>query len=180
MSDQSELANVASTITDSALAPSSTIASDNFDSTKRKRSHKRSRVSIDEEPIEDDIHQVNANYAQMGTVMAACFFSLCTVIGGPDWQPESSEKTAMEQAWAGYFEARGIQQLSPELMLAIVIAGYSGKRLMMPTTQSRLKTIWNRIRNARANRGNYNQWQNNTGAQTSDAGTVETSSGPSV
>lgn len=180
MSDQSELANVATTITDSALAPSNTIASDSFDSDKRKRSKsKRSRVSVDEEPVEDNYSQASVNYAQMGSVMASCFFSLCTVIGGPDWQPESSEKLAMEQAWAGYFEARGIQQLSPELMLAIVIAGYSGKRLMMPTTQSRLKTIWGRIR-ARTNRGNNYQWENNTSAQTGNTRTDETSGGPSV
>jgi len=175
LSDASELHNISADITNSSLGPSDTIASDYSDSDKpkRKRSNRRTKSQYTIEPEIEEQPESNVSYAQMGAVMANCFFSLCMVIGGPDWKPDNSESQAMEAAWAGYFEAKGIEQLSPELMLGIVITGYGGKRLMMPTTQSRLKTLWERWKrrrnpyqqNARSDSGNNNVGENNSSAE---------------
>ena len=82
-----------------------------------------------------------ADYTGMGEAMAVTITASCTMMMGEDWKPEQQEVSAIAQAWAKYFEAKGIQDFPPSLMLGVVHFGYITKRLTMPQTKSKIGNL---------------------------------------
>lgn len=128
----------------------------------------RKRKSADSDSVVDVAEPEPASaplYAEMGNVMAVTITSSCTMLLGPEWKPEQQEIDGLTAAWAKYFEASGISEFPPWLMLAMVHVSYAGKRLTMPETKSRLRQFIDRIRKRRAyvNSGNDIERQDDAG-----------------
>lgn len=138
----------------------------NKDGSKKRKRGKR----IDEpEPSVIDIPHDEA-YEEMGGVMAVTVTSCFTMFFGQDWRPANEELSAMQSAWAKYFEVTGVSEFPPWAMLAMVHAGYVGKRLTMPDTTSRFRQIiqwWRNKRNARSNMRYDQQRQDDAGEEPS-------------
>lgn len=59
---------------------------------------------------------------------------------GPEWEPDSEqEKEFLVTAVESYLQVKQSPDIPPGMMLAIVLAGYSAKRLSAPATQSFLQ-----------------------------------------
>lgn len=179
MNDFETLDGLASEIVSDYRGPSDTNASDeshstnsNFKSKRGRKSKSNSRIAVDSESIDTSGTDANAPvYEEMGAVMATTFISTCMIFGGEDFRPDAGEPEAMAGAWAAYFQAKGYNQFSPEVMLVMVTGGYVAKRLNMPNTQSRMKYYWEKFkvwRHARTNSRYYDQRQNNAGQAPSD------------
>ncbi len=68
--------------------------------------------------------------------------TLCTLFG-PEWQPRTKEERAtVSVAIANYYKAKGVQDLPPGALLAVVLLAYAGPRLAHDNTQSKLKLAW--------------------------------------
>ena len=167
MNDFETLDGLATEIVSDYIGPSDTNASDNsppHKSSKRgKKSKSQSHIASDSDSV--DTGGDGPVYQEMGAVMATSVISLCMILGGEEFRPDVGEPEAMAGAWASYFQAKGYNQFSPEVMLVMVTGGYVAKRLNMPQTKSRMNYYWEKFkawRYARSNRGYYNQRQNNT------------------
>lgn len=70
-------------------------------------------------------------------------------LGGDEWQtvktPEYDERHMLESCFADYFEATGKDDLPPSVALAMGIAAYALPRFTMPATQSRAKSVAEKI-----------------------------------
>lgn len=80
-------------------------------------------------------------YAEMGSVTATTLVSSFTMLFGTEWRAEQQEIDAMSMAWAKYYESTGMSEFPPWVMLAMVHAGYIGKRLAMPETKGRFERM---------------------------------------
>lgn len=87
-----------------------------------------------------------------GKATAESMFMICTVLGGPDWQPivepekGVDERRILSDAWANYYLAVGITDVPPWVQLSIVCASYALPRLAKPETRSRLARFTDWIR----------------------------------
>lgn len=84
-----------------------------------------------------------------GVVAARSMFTLGQMFGGPEWAPisvdkdgapsmeEYDERKMMEQAFADYFIAKGVTEVSPGMGLTIAMLAYAGPRFTMPQTKAR-------------------------------------------
>lgn len=138
---------------------------------KLRKKRGASEEATSEIEIEPELSNTSSGlYDEMGNVMAVTVTSSCTMLFGGDWKPEQAEVDAMTQAWSKYFEATGVTQFPPWLMLSMVHVGYAGKRLTMPETKSKLGRWiqrWRQRRNARTYRGYDEQRENHAGEESS-------------
>lgn len=92
--------------------------------------------------------EMAANFRSAGIAISRSFQMVCVMMGGENWKASETETQALDTAWGGYFEARGIDNIPPEVTLAIVLMGYAGPRLQAsPTFRARLQQWWQRRRN---------------------------------
>ena len=64
-------------------------------------------------------------------------------IFGPEWRPETAQEREMVVAsLAAYMKSKQMPDIPPGLMLCLVVAIYSGKRLQAPSTRSKIKLIF--------------------------------------
>lgn len=72
---------------------------------------------------------------------------LMTMAVGPEWQPESpDERTAVVKPLAIYMESKGVSDIPPGVLLAIVITGYAAKRVRHPNTSAKIVLLWKWIK----------------------------------
>ena len=91
---------------------------------------------------------------QAGTAIAGSIFGCCHMAFGDEWAPRvdpatgANERAAMAVAWGQYLEARGMTDIPPEILVAMVCATYALPRLVMPQTQTRMQRIggWLKVR----------------------------------
>lgn len=92
--------------------------------------------------------------------------SALAMIFGPVWsvvpteeRPDAAELDAMTAAWEGYYRAKGVADVPPEMLLALTMFGYAAPRLVHAQTRSRFarardaaRSWWRRwkTRNARS------------------------------
>lgn len=87
------------------------------------------------------------DYRQAGRTAAHSMFAVSQLLGGEEWRPIIDEKLGvnepqnLEDAFAAYFEAKGIVDIPPGWGLVIAIVGYSAPRFYMPKTQSRMQRL---------------------------------------
>jgi hypothetical protein len=103
------------------------------------------------------------DYHGTARVTVESFTTLARLLLGEEWalvkDPTYDEKAALTDAWEGYFKARGISDIPPELLLSVTMVGYVGPRLTLPATKGRLARAreWVRVkvfRRARTDSGN--------------------------
>lgn len=100
-----------------------------------------------------------AVYKAAGQAAATITIGSCTMLLGPAWHldprkpEEADEYKTMSGAYADYFKATGITDISPGWILALVLTGYAMPRFQDPVTLSRfqriglaLRNVWQRIR----------------------------------
>lgn len=176
MDDISQLNDLTDAIIGNAEPSDEQFYGESFGRSKPKRKSKAKIAPIEPEVVNDENPNSNKEipYAQMGFIISESFFQVCTIIGGPDWKPEAQEKEAMQSAWSQYLESKQITDIPPEYVLLMVVGSYSVKRVMMPATQSRMRTFWNKIRgkgqntyDARSNLWNDNKRENYSSNSTS-------------
>lgn len=79
-----------------------------------------------------------------GEGACAAFLTLCTLVGGQEWNPMQDEKLGIDEAahqrklWGDYFAANNWRDIPPGVAFALGLAGYAGPRFFMPQTRSRL------------------------------------------
>jgi hypothetical protein len=84
-----------------------------------------------------------------GALAASSVFMCGRMFGGPEWGPigmkngepsieDYDEKKMMEQAFADYFIAKGVTEISPGWGIAMAMSAYVVPRLQMPQTQERV------------------------------------------
>jgi hypothetical protein len=85
-----------------------------------------------------------AQSRQAGIELANLMLSLSVQVGGSDFAPEKGEQEHIENTFARYAEIKGFKEFSPGWALAITVAGYYGKRAVMPDTRTRLQRakVW--------------------------------------
>jgi hypothetical protein len=89
------------------------------------------------------------NFKSAGIAVSRTFQMCCVMMGGDGWRPSEPETQALDTAWGNYFEARGIDNVPPEVLLAAVLLGYAGPRLQnSPGLKLRLQQWWARRRQA--------------------------------
>lgn len=77
------------------------------------------------------------------------FVGVLTMIGGPGWKAESQEMEGMVNAWEAYYRVRGVRELPPELMLAMVMGTYIGTRAMDDTNMEGFRKVASRFTRSR-------------------------------
>lgn len=78
-----------------------------------------------------------------GKATAELIFVLCELVLGSDWKPrDDTEKAAVEDAWANWYEATGRTEIGPGWTLVIVMAFYSLPRVTTKETKKRGSAIW--------------------------------------
>lgn len=85
------------------------------------------------------------DYRALGRTAAAVFFVSGELILGQEWAPDSpTEGDSIAGAFSRYFEASGIQELSPGLMLTLTLGSYSVARMQRPVIKTKIQkaTEW--------------------------------------
>ncbi len=88
--------------------------------------------------------ELEAKIASTAQVTSELIFTVGQAVGGEEWQPKLDkkngidERSAMVNAWAAYYRARGIADLPPEVMLAVALGSYAVPRFFMPATKTRV------------------------------------------
>jgi hypothetical protein len=86
------------------------------------------------------------DYVGLGKELAALFFLGGVVAFGSDWEPDDTERRAIEAAFADWARAKGMTRLSPDYALVACLGMYSLSRIQKPKVKSRLASIWEWIR----------------------------------
>lgn len=83
---------------------------------------------------------------QIARVLFASFATGMSNLVGPEWNPESQEEAdGMRAAIAAYVDAKSEGKLSPEMMLALALAGYTVSRLAHENTQSKFGALFGKM-----------------------------------
>lgn len=109
--------------------------------------------------VPDQSAVIKANkQAATGQMAANALIMLGMVLGGEEWRPVQNEKMGidekanLEQCFTDYFTAKNMDDISPNMALAIGILGYALPRFTMPKTQERSKSLWGKAKAWWANR----------------------------
>ena len=81
------------------------------------------------------------DYRATARVMAASLMSPLAMLLGQEWLADREELEVLTDAWEGYFRARGIVEMPPEMMLALAYSGYVGKRLAQEKPRARASAV---------------------------------------
>lgn len=83
-----------------------------------------------------------------GASVAQGFFTICQAIGSDEWKPTPHETSYMVYAWGQYFQAKGLKDAPPEVILLTAMAPYVMPRLVKPKTKGRIKQAgeWIRVK----------------------------------
>lgn len=93
-----------------------------------------------------------------GTAAANLVFSVGIALGGEEWQPAKDaqhgvdEQKQLTAAFGEYFLATGNTDIPPGIALTITLGAYALPRFTMPKTQTRAKSLWEKIKAWRMNR----------------------------
>ena len=73
--------------------------------------------------------------------------TFCSGILGEEWLIiNGEERRVMTHSFYNYFKSKDISDLPPNLILAIVLSNYAGKRVVKPKTKSKLGLFWSGIK----------------------------------
>lgn len=87
-----------------------------------------------------------ASSAEIARAMFSMFAMGMTGLVGEEWMPESQQEAdGVRAALAAYIEAKGEGKVSPEMMLAMVMAGYSLNRFKHENTRGKFSRAWSKI-----------------------------------
>ena len=95
--------------------------------------------------------QTQAACRAAGGAAASSVFMIGRIFGGDKWSPTEPEVILQTDAWAAYFQAKGITEFPPSLAVCIAVAGYAGPRFFLPESKERMGSIkhWFAIRIAK-------------------------------
>jgi len=82
-------------------------------------------------------------------ITAQCFYQIGVAAFSTEWLPESDEENAnMVEVIKKYYASKGITDIPPGALLAIVVAGYALKRFQKPITLSKMQklTLWTKTK----------------------------------
>lgn len=102
--------------------------------------------------------QIVAKQQAAGKAAAGSLIMLGMVIGGDEWRPLVNEQMGLneqanlEQAFADYFTARGLDDIPAGVALSIAVSAYVLPRFTMPKTRTRTATLWTKVKMWWANR----------------------------
>jgi hypothetical protein len=83
------------------------------------------------------------NYEMMAAITFDMSVNGLALVFGPEWQPQNpTERGAVVGAIKTYYEAQGIKDIPPGMMLAIVVGIYAAPRIQQPTTRGKLSVAW--------------------------------------
>ena len=86
-------------------------------------------------PISPQVAQAN------GESSALMLISLAQGVGGEEWKPVKGEKENLSAAFAAYYQAKGIPDLPPGVILVSALLAYTLPRLQKPVTKSKLMKL---------------------------------------
>lgn len=107
----------------------------------KKKAGKKSQIADVTPPDQD------AAYKACGSSTAEMIFIAGQGLGGPEWNPRPEERIYMTEAWTQYFQAKGIEDLPPGVIVATALISYGAPRFTMPETQSRTKKVIGWLKN---------------------------------
>lgn len=108
----------------------------------RKAGSTKSIVSTPQKP--QPVNTSNMKARATGVTAAHTLLVTCVGIFGDEWRPvidETSgidEKKNLEEAFADYMEAKGLEDIPPNIALVLAISFYAIPRLMKPKTKNRV------------------------------------------
>jgi hypothetical protein len=83
------------------------------------------------------------DYSKLANVTFDVSTGVLCGIFGPEWKPESEEeKKSVVEPLAAYYRSKEIKDLPPGMMVVIVVAAYSARRIPKPGTSAKLKLCW--------------------------------------
>ncbi len=93
-------------------------------------------------------------HLQAASVVVESIVGIASMVFGPEWQPQRTkhgkvtidERDQMVRAWALYFEARGVSDVPPEVLVGVTMIGYVAPRMAAESTRSKISTGWARLR----------------------------------
>lgn len=106
---------------------------------RRKQARESSVGGVGDKQQVDQQEQEKAAYQATGIATAQSIFFIGQAVGGEEWKPDKNEADYMSAAWARYFEAKGIRDLPPGVMVTTAVMCYVAPRLGKPNTRTRLQ-----------------------------------------
>lgn len=70
-------------------------------------------------------------FKTLATVTVDNVTGIASMCGGPKWGVSPAEREPMIAAWAAYYEARGVSDMPPEVMLAGTMIAYVAQRVTL-------------------------------------------------
>jgi hypothetical protein len=115
------------------------------------RAHARVRSTVPKPPgIAATVPESAPDFKAISAVTVDTITGLCQMLLGEEWRPGTSdgvdERAHMVAAWEAYYRAKGIREVPPGLLLALVMGGYALPRLQKPTTREKLSGLGSRLR----------------------------------
>jgi hypothetical protein len=89
----------------------------------------------------------NLEAKQSAVITVDCLLTFSQMFGGKDFAPRVDEKTGMDErvimsgAFEKYYQAKGIGDIPPGVLLTVTLVGYFGPRFFLPETKSKLQKI---------------------------------------
>jgi hypothetical protein len=99
-----------------------------------------SQIGTGPSPVQTQI-QAQAQYQATGQASAHMLFMVGVMLGGEEWQPSDDEKIYLTGAFVQYYEAKGIKDMPPGVVLATALLSYALPRFSQPKTKTKIQKL---------------------------------------